>query len=493
MKPLSRRRKSLQPRTTSAAPSTIAPPPSAPRRLSVITTRPRKPKTRKPGRAEAPPCENGCRREAGEGGASPPGSRSPRTASSASGRKGRSPATPAEKPSPPRRGRRRRRRASAGRRRCDRRARARARGAPSRQRAPRREDLVRHLRDAEAEVDEQRRRHRRHRGAPRPRSARRSMSAGDDEQGGEFQVIVRLDLRTERLEACDRMCCAGIHERPVVDAPERARRDVDDRDETGDVRRRRGEETVIAATDDPDSVELVVVARAAARRELEDDAHPAPVAIAAFRCSSVPISGLTGGMPPMCEFRSAPRTSSAKAMLWLVVGPKPGRMRPTAPRRASVAKAASLIRSTMTTWNGAGGGETRADAVPGTASAATAAEATARRRKRRERRTKGSPILTYRPGELSDPYALLVDPCRLLLEELLEARRALEGAEPGGTLESLVPEAPEPPPAARGRNRSRRADEAAEKEIQRSSAPAVRLHGTIVPCASEPSGTCCST
>ena len=65
--------------------------------------------------------------------------------------------------------------------------------------------------------------------------------------------------------------------------------------------------------------------------------------------SSVPISGLRGGVPAMCEFRAAPRTSSANALRWLVVGPTPGRIRPTAPRFASAANAPSLMWSTMTT------------------------------------------------------------------------------------------------------------------------------------------------
>ena len=208
--------------------------------------------------------------------------------------------------------------------------------------------------------------------------------------------------------------------------------------------------------------------------------------------SSAPISGLPGGVPPMCEFTSAPRTSSANALRRLVVGPKPGRMRPTAPRRANAANASSLIRSTTTTRNCAPSGVIRADAGPGAASAATAAEATARRRSRRERQRPRvlsfSLILTRNPPDLFDA------PCRLLLEKLLEARRTLEGARgPAGRSSR-----------SSRRRRSRRRRRAVATAAEAPTTPPRRksnalppllsvVHGTIVPCASRLSVTCCST
>jgi hypothetical protein len=70
---------------------------------------------------------------------------------------------------------------------------------------------------------------------------------------------------------------------------------------------------------------------------------------------------------------------------------------------------------------------------------------------------------------------------RLLLEELLEARSALEGAEAGGPFETLFPQPPEPPSPPRRRDRGGGADDAAEEKVERSPALPVRLHGTIVP------------
>src|SRR5947209_5203814 len=180
-------------------------------------------------------------------------------------------------------------------------------------------------------------------------------------------------------------------------------------------------------------------------------------------CSTA-ISCLPGGVPPMWELISAPRESSASALRRLVVGPKPGRIRPTAPRRASAAHAASLIRSTWKTRYGAPRGAVRADAVPGTARAATAAKTTVSRRTRRERKATGSLILADRRRKLP---ALPVGLRRLLLEELFETRRALECHEPRGAFETLLSQAPEAPAAACGGDCGGRADEAAEQEVER--------------------------
>jgi hypothetical protein len=80
-----------------------------------------------------------------------------------------------------------------------------------------------------------------------------------------------------------------------------------------------------------------------------------------------------------------------------------------------------------------------------------------------------------------------------VLEQLLEARGALERSEAGRALETLLAAPPQRAPAAGSRDRGRGSDEPAEQEISRSSPSCIPLHGTIVPCASQPSGTFCST
>src|SRR5262249_44216497 len=83
--------------------------------------------------------------------------------------------------------------------------------------------------------------------------------------------------------------------------------------------------------------------------------------------------------------------------------------------------------------------------------------------------------------------------CGLLLEQLLEARCALEGSEACRTLQALLAAAPHHPATARSRDRGRTADESAQQKIPRSRAAPPRLHGTIVPCALQRWVTYCST
>jgi hypothetical protein len=80
-----------------------------------------------------------------------------------------------------------------------------------------------------------------------------------------------------------------------------------------------------------------------------------------------------------------------------------------------------------------------------------------------------------------------------VLEQLLEARGALERSEAGRALETLLAAASQRAPAAGSRDRSRASYEPTEQEISRSSPYCIPLHGTIVPCASRPSVTFCST
>src|SRR5262249_28185040 len=82
---------------------------------------------------------------------------------------------------------------------------------------------------------------------------------------------------------------------------------------------------------------------------------------------------------------------------------------------------------------------------------------------------------------------------RLLLEQLLEAWCALESGEACRTLQPLLATPSHHPATASSRDRSRAADESAQQKIPRSRATPPRLHGTIVPCASQPSVTWCST
>src|SRR5512142_1875946 len=82
---------------------------------------------------------------------------------------------------------------------------------------------------------------------------------------------------------------------------------------------------------------------------------------------------------------------------------------------------------------------------------------------------------------------------RALLEQLLEARCAFERGEARGAFRPLIAPAPHDatPPSSRDRRRS--PDEAAQDEVPRSPRSPLRVHGTIVPCASRRSVTYCST
>jgi hypothetical protein len=80
-----------------------------------------------------------------------------------------------------------------------------------------------------------------------------------------------------------------------------------------------------------------------------------------------------------------------------------------------------------------------------------------------------------------------------VIEQLLEARGALERSEAGRALETLLTAAPERAPAASSRDRGRASHQSAEQEISRSSPYCIPVHGTIVPCASRPSVTFCLT
>src|SRR5437667_2373042 len=69
---------------------------------------------------------------------------------------------------------------------------------------------------------------------------------------------------------------------------------------------------------------------------------------------------------------------------------------------------------------------------------------------------------------------------RLLLEQLLEAGRALESRESGRVETALAPAPRDRAAAAGGRHGRRRADEPAEQEGARTAAPGLAVHGTIV-------------
>jgi hypothetical protein len=86
-----------------------------------------------------------------------------------------------------------------------------------------------------------------------------------------------------------------------------------------------------------------------------------------------------------------------------------------------------------------------------------------------------------------------VGPSGVLVEQLLEARRALESGEARRALESLLAAPSYHPTATGSRHRGRAADEPAKQKIPRSRARPPRLHGTIVPCGSQRSVTYCST
>jgi sugar/nucleoside kinase (ribokinase family) len=68
----------------------------------------------------------------------------------------------------------------------------------------------------------------------------------------------------------------------------------------------------------------------------------------------------------------------------------------------------------------------------------------------------------------------------LLCEQLLKARRLLEGRKPGGVQPAVAPSARDVATPAGGRDRSRGADEPPEQEGARTAALVLALHGTIV-------------
>src|SRR5262249_51191752 len=135
-------------------------------------------------------------------------------------------------------------------------------------------------------------------------------------------------------------------------------------------------------------------------------------------------------------------------------------------------------------------GVTRADARPGATSAtATAARRTSTGRKRTGRAIQLS-ILTEPAPQTEGSLASTL---RELLEQLLEARRALERGQAGRLVEALPLPAPPHPPAPGSRDRRRGAHEAADEKVPRSPPSSLCVHGTIVPCASRRSVTYCST
>ena len=184
------------------------------------------------------------------------------------------------------------------------------------------EHLVRDLRHAEGEVDEQRGRDRGHR-RPQAEQREREQDSGEDEQGRELEPVVRVDRVVEprELRRAKPACSPTASRRDVVvGCPGSVgRRDVDDRDETRDVRRRRGRAGRGSHARSPRRGRAVVRGRRRPRRQLDDDAHLA-VREDVRACSSL-ISGLPVGTPPSRAFTSAPRTSSASARRWFVVGP----------------------------------------------------------------------------------------------------------------------------------------------------------------------------
>src|SRR4051794_28611861 len=102
-------------------------------------------------------------------------------------------------------------------------------------------------------------------------------------------------------------------------------------------------------------------------------------------------------------------------------------------------------------------------------------------------------ILTEVRKQTKGSTGSTVGPRRALLQQLLEARCAFERGEAGRTLHPLLAAPPLHPPAAGSRNCCRPSDEPAQQKISRSRARPPRLHGTIVPCASQRSVTYCST
>jgi hypothetical protein len=102
-------------------------------------------------------------------------------------------------------------------------------------------------------------------------------------------------------------------------------------------------------------------------------------------------------------------------------------------------------------------------------------------------------ILTEVRKQTKGSTGSTVGPSRMLLEQLLEARCALERSEAGRTLQPLLAAPPNHPATARSRDCRRPSDEPAQQKIPRSRARPPRLHGTIVPCGSRHWVTYCST
>jgi len=82
-----------------------------------------------------------------------------------------------------------------------------------------------------------------------------------------------------------------------------------------------------------------------------------------------------------------------------------------------------------------------------------------------------------------------VGPRGVFLDQLLEARGALERSEAGRTLQPLLASAPHHSAPSGSRDGRRAAHEPAQQKVARSGARPPRLHGTIVPCASRLSVT----
>ena len=261
-------------------------------------------------------------------------------------------------------------------------------------------------------------------------------------------------------------CFDGVQERVVVGVSRAiGRRDVDDRDEAGDVRRRRRQQPVEPPADDRDAIEPVVRGRPAARRQLDDDAHA---------CSSDRRWRLLDveqrlaprdAAEPRVHLRAAHelRERAAAVRRGAVAGPQQADGAP--PARAGERRVAHPVDDDDR------GAPRRAE---------SRAQTPSRARQARRPRT-GEPRAGQRDGAAgpSVVHSHRITPRnegstvgrrRLLLEQLLEARCALERGEPGGCLQPLLAPAPHHAAAAGSRDRRRGADEPAQQKIPRSRA-----------------------